>query len=69
MTVSAPTADSTPEVRARPLPPVQMLHCLPCGACTPHALGPQTLAPDGSVLVQWWRCTECAEGQTVTGCG
>ena len=41
------------------------LECVPCGRRTPHVLGEQTVATDGTVLVQWWRCTECEEGNAI----
>lgn len=49
-----------------PLPvTVRQLECLCCGRRTPHVLGERTLDAGGTVLVQWWRCTVCAEGSTV----
>ncbi|TQK71060.1 MULTISPECIES: hypothetical protein [unclassified Nocardioides] len=44
---------------------VRRLECLSCGTTTEHVRGPVTLAPDGSVLVQWWACRECPDGKTV----
>lgn len=41
------------------------LECVPCGRRTPHVVGEQTVAADGAVLVQWWRCTECEEGNAI----
>lgn len=42
-----------------------LLSCLCCGRDTVHRPGPVTVGRDGTVLVRWWRCTECAEGQTI----
>lgn len=43
----------------------RMLECICCGRTTAHVPGEQTVAADGQVLVQWWRCTECEEGNAV----
>lgn len=43
----------------------KQLECLACERVTPHELGPATYGRDGSLLVQWWTCTECQEGRTV----
>ena len=45
--------------------PRRRLECVPCGQVTPHVLGEQTIGTDGTLLVQWWRCTECEEGNTI----
>ncbi|WP_377319896.1 STAS domain-containing protein [Pimelobacter simplex] len=43
----------------------RLLECLACAALTEHVPGETTVGPDGSVLVQWWRCTRCPEGNAV----
>ncbi|QSR28495.1 hypothetical protein CFH99_22990 [Nocardioides aromaticivorans] len=45
--------------------PSRRLECVPCGRRTPHVVGEQTVGTDGRVLVQWWRCTECEEGNAI----
>lgn len=45
--------------------PTRRLECVPCGRRTPHVVGEQTVDADGRVLVQWWRCTECEEGNAI----
>lgn len=45
--------------------PLKHLECLACERVTPHERGPATYGRDGSLLVQWWTCTECREGRTV----
>jgi hypothetical protein len=52
-------------LRARKAQDVRQLECLACEKITDHLRGPVTYAADGSVLVQWWTCLECQEGQTV----
>lgn len=61
-----------PEVRALlAVPPTadragrRELPCIACGAITEHVPGPTTRGADGEVLVQWWSCTACDEGNTV----
>ena len=44
---------------------VKQLECLACERVTPHGVGPATYGKDGSLLVQWWTCTQCQEGRTV----
>lgn len=44
---------------------VRRLECLPCERVTDHVRGPATFGKDGSLLVQWWTCAECREGNTV----
>lgn len=48
-----------------PAQPHRRLECLACARMTAHVKGPATYREDGSVLVQWWRCAECNEAQTV----
>ena len=45
--------------------PIRIAECLPCAASTPHVLGMATYGPDGELLVQWWKCTRCPEGEAV----
>ncbi|WGX97887.1 STAS domain-containing protein [Nocardioides sp. L-11A] len=45
----------------------RLLACLSCGATTAHVPGPRTLGADGEVIVQWWSCTACDEGNTLVG--
>ncbi len=52
-----PLADGPDEVRR--------LECLGCGRRTDHVRGPVTIGPDGAILVQWWTCRECRDGQTI----
>ncbi|WP_436698173.1 STAS domain-containing protein [Nocardioides sp. BYT-33-1] len=57
-----PAAERAPRHGARP---GRLLTCMACGATTEHVPGPQTRGPDGAVLVQWWSCTACDEGNTL----
>ncbi len=41
------------------------LECLPCGTRTPHVRGRATYSVTGELLVQWWKCTECPEGEAL----
>ncbi|WP_408897191.1 hypothetical protein ACJ5H2_19990 [Nocardioides sp. R1-1] len=50
---------------ADPSQPRRRLECLACVRVTEHVKGPATYREDGTVLVQWWRCAECNEAQTV----
>lgn len=50
-----------PQVPSR----TRVLECIACTRRTDHVKGPTTLRPDGSVLLQWWSCTECEEGTAV----
>ncbi|GAA3652779.1 hypothetical protein GCM10022237_10860 [Nocardioides ginsengisoli] len=52
-------------LRGRQPQAMRQLECLSCEKITDHLRGPVTYAQDGSVLVQWWTCSECREGQTV----
>jgi hypothetical protein len=54
-----------PGPRAAGSQEIRRLECLSCDATTDHVRGPVTLAADGSVLVQWWTCRECLDGQTI----
>lgn len=68
---SQPTPLSLPPVR-RPAPtgapeqqPTRLLECLPCGRLTPHVRGETTQVVEGSVTIQWWKCTLCDEGEAL----
>jgi len=67
----SPATDPVPRAADSPHPaargPVRPLRCLACGTTTEHVPGPTTRGRDGEVLVQWWSCTECEEGNTVLG--
>ena len=41
------------------------LECLQCGRFTRHVQGRATYGAHGALLVQWWRCTVCGEGETI----
>lgn len=45
--------------------PTRSLECLPCGTVTPHTRGRATYGPDDQLLVQWWKCTLCPEGEAI----
>lgn len=45
--------------------PTRTIECLPCAGPTPHVLGRATRGADGQLLVQWWKCTACAEGEAI----
>lgn len=43
----------------------RVLECIECVRQTDHVKGPTTLRHDGTVLLQWWSCTECDEGKAI----
>lgn len=59
--VPAPHVPSAPQAPSR----TRVLECIECKLRTDHVKGPTTLRPDGSVLLQWWSCTECEEGKAI----
>ncbi len=42
-----------------------LLDCIPCGRATRHIMGRATYGLDAELLVQWWTCTACSEGETI----
>ena len=43
----------------------RLLECLQCGRPTRHVRGRVTYGARGALLVQWWQCTVCGEGETI----
>lgn len=39
--------------------------CLCCGTTTVHARGEASYDAAGALLVQWWKCTQCDQAETV----
>ncbi|MDQ6525726.1 hypothetical protein RB608_19070 [Nocardioides sp. LHD-245] len=44
---------------------VLLLECLQCGRRTRHIKGRATYGVRNDLLVQWWHCTVCTEGETI----
>ncbi len=49
----------------RPHPTSRPKQCLHCEVATPHVPGRRTFGINGDLLVQWWSCTRCDEGETI----
>ncbi|KRB78463.1 hypothetical protein ASE01_04150 [Nocardioides sp. Root190] len=64
----SPTPEAMPQrSRAFSDPGVvtRTVECLSCGSATVHVKGRVTHDRQGGLLVQWWDCTACEEGEAV----
>ena len=43
----------------------RVFRCLACGVVGPHVKGRATYGSTGELLVQWWACTACEEGEAI----
>ena len=64
VTAPSPLPPADPSTAALPQE-ARRLECLHCGAFTRHVMGRATYGAHGNLLVQWWTCAQCGEGETI----